>query len=377
MNIVLRILVILTLVLNGVALWFATALYGKRNLLIDRNMAFRDFAVAIAKTFEAEEPVHENTAANHEARDISDVTLAAADITPDKSDFWESYKEELEKIDGKRYSIDARARGATDELGELGEVYVLDAEGKPVTDGLGRPVKEGAPMDILLREIQEKALAQYKRLNTVRGELSKVRTELEDTIKELNTVKKQGRESLKTIAEKEEQIAGLEADKSRLEGEVTNLKGEIASLEEQKATLQADLDKANEELETAKAEIEKLKKTIETHILTGKGTDGSGSVAVANVTAGVKGKIVRVDNEYNFCLVTLSDDAFVELVGENGERPLPEIEYLVRHPGKEDGIVGKIRLRTLTKDTKTIVCDILAGWKQGEFAKGDEVFYLD
>lgn len=377
MNIVLRILVILTLVLNGVALWFATTLYGKRNLLIDRNMAFRDFAVAIAKTFEAEEPVHENTAANHEARDISEVSLAAADITPDKSDFWESYKEELEKIDGKRYSIDARAKGATDELGELGEVYVLDAEGKPMKDGLGRPVVEGSPMDLLLKEIQDKALAQYKRLNTVRGELTKVRTELESAITELNAVKKQGRESLKTIAEKEEQIAGLEADKARLEGEVTNLKGEITSLEEEKATLQADLDKANEELETAKAEIAKLKETLEKIVTTGKGTSGDGNAAVVNVTAGVKGTVARVDNEYNFCLVTLSDEALKELIGENGDRELPELEYLVRRPGDENGIVGKIRLRTLTKDTKTIVCDILAGWKQAEFQKGDEVFYLD
>lgn len=370
MNIVLRILVILTLVLNGVALWFATALYGKRNLLIDRNEAFRDFTAQIAKTFEAEEPVHENTAANHEARDISDVSLAAADITPDKSDFWESYKEELEKIDGKRYSIDNRR-------GDLDEVYVLNAEGKPERDSRGDPVMEGAPMDVLLKEIQEKALAQYKRLNTVRGELTKVRTELESAITELNAVKKQGRESLKTIAEKEEQIAGLEADKARLEGEVTNLKGEISSLEEQKASLQADLDKVNEELETAKAEIQKLKETLEKIALTGKGANADGTSAVANVTAGVKGTVVRVDNEYNFCLVTLTDEAFVELVGENGDRPLPEIEYLVRHPGKDDGIVGKIRLRALTKDTKTIVCDILVGWKQGAFAKGDEVFYLD
>ena len=192
-----------------------------------------------------------------------------------------------------------------------------------------------------------------------------------------NAVKKQGRESLKTIAEKEEQIASLEADKARLEGEVANLKSEITSLEEEKATLQADLDKANEELETAKAEIAKLKETLEKIVTTGKGASADGSTAVVNVTAGVKGTIARVDNEYNFCLVTLTDEALMELIGENGDRELPELEYLVRRPGDENGIVGKIRLRTLTKDTKTIVCDILAGWKQAEFQKGDEVFYLD
>ena len=122
MNIVLRILVILTLVLNGVALWFALSLYGKRNLLIDRNVRFRQFTEQIAGTFEAEEAEHVNVAADHEARDISAVTLANADINPDRSDFWESYKQELEKIDGPSYKIpDVKA---------LDEVYILDAEGK-------------------------------------------------------------------------------------------------------------------------------------------------------------------------------------------------------------------------------------------------------
>lgn len=105
MNIVLRILVILTLVLNRVALWFSLALYGKRELLIDRNDSFREFVVRIAKTFEAAEPEVVNVASEHEARDISAVTLANADITPDRSDFWESYKQAYEKIDNKSYAV--------------------------------------------------------------------------------------------------------------------------------------------------------------------------------------------------------------------------------------------------------------------------------
>ncbi len=372
MNIVLRILVILTLVLNGVALWFATALYGKRNLLIDRNEAFRDFTVAIAKTFEAEDAPHENTAADHEARDVSDVSLASADITPDKSDFWESYKEELEKLDGKRYTIDNRKS-------DLDEVYVLNAEGKPELDGRGAPLMEGAPMDLLLKEIQSKALAQYKRLNNVRGELTKVRTELESTITELNEVKKQGRESLKTISGLEEQVSTLEADKARLEGDVSNLKEEITSLEEQKTSMQAEMDRAIEERETAEAEVAKLKETLEKIAIGGQTASAAGGpTAVANITAGVKGTIARVDNEYNFCLVSLSDEAYTELVGEAGDRPLPEVEYLVRRAGQTEGaIVGKIRLRTLTRDTKTLICDVLADWKQEPLQRGDEVFFLD
>ncbi len=370
MNILLRILVILTLILNGVALWFALSLYGKRNLLIDRNDRYRDFAEQIAQTFEADEPEHVNVAADHEARDISAVTLANADINPDRSDFWESYKQELEKIDAPSYKIP--------NVADLDEVYILTPEGKPELDSRGEPKKAGSPMDLALEKVVEKAIAQRARMNNVRAQLTALRNEYEDTVAELNQVKKQGRESLKTIAQRDETIAGLEADKSRLEGEVADLKGQIETLESEKQSLQADLDKSNEELEAARAEIETLKKTLEEIALRGTGgVNADGVAAVANVTAGVKGSIVRVNNEYNYCLVKLSDEALVELIGENGDKPLPELDYLVRRPDDENGIVGKIRLRTITKDAKTIVCDILADWKQGDLQKGDEVFYLD
>lgn len=371
MNIVLRILVILTLILNGVALWFALALYGKRNLLIDRNDSYRAFTEAIAKTFEAEEPEYVNVAADHEARDISAVTLANADITPDRSDFWESYKQELEKIDGKSYFIANPA--------DLDEVYILTAEGKPELDRLGNPVKDGAPMALTLDEVMKKAIAQRARMNNVRAQLSKLREEYEDTVVEINEVKKQGRESLKKIAEQEETIATLESKKAELEGQVAELNDQVETLEGEKESIQADMDKAYEDLETANAEIEKLKATIDKIAQGGGGvtTAGEGSMAVANVVAGVKGTVVRVNNEYNYCLVALSDEAYVELVGENDDRPLPELDYLVRRPGKDDNVIGKVRLRTITKEAKTIVCDILVDWKQADLKTGDEVFYLD
>ncbi len=369
MNIVLRILVILTLILNGVALWFALSLYGKRNLLMDRNDAFRDFAERIATTFEAEEPEHVNVAADHEARDISAVTLATADINPDRSDFWESYKQELEAIDGASYKIP--------DVSALDRVYVVGPDGKAARDGRGELITEGADMANALKAIMDKAVAQRARMNNVRAQLTALREEYEDAVAELNQVKKQGRESLKTIAQRDETIAGLEADKARLEGEVADLKGQIETLESEKQSLQADLDKVNEELETAKAEIENLKKTIEEAILRGTNAAEGGIAAIANITAGVKGSIVRVNNEYNYCLVKLTPEALTELIGEAQDRPLPEADFLVRRPGDENGIIGKIRLRTITKDAQTVVCDILADWKQGDVNKGDEVFYLD
>ena len=371
MNIVLRILVILTLVLNGVALWFAQATYAKRNLLIDRNDIFRDFTVGIAKTFEAEDAVHENTAANHPARDISEVSLATADITPDNSDFWEGYKEELEKIDGKHYAIDGRAS-------DLDEVYILNAEGKPELDGRGAPITEGAPMKTLLAEVQKKALAQFARMNNVRTQLTKVREELEDTITELNAVKKEARQTLKTLAQREETITQLEGKVSQLEGDISTLKDQVASLESDKATLQADLDKKSEELDTANEEITKLKDTLARITLEGnKGNGAAGAIVTANVAAGEKGTVVRVNNEYNYCFVKVTDATMKELLGENLDQEMPKLELYIRRPGNDAEPIAKIRLRTITTETNTITCDILSAWKQSDVQRGDVVFYLD
>lgn len=369
MNIVLRILVILTLILNGVAVWFATEMYGKRNLVIDRNVGFRDFTIQIAKTFEAEEPAIENTAANHTARDISPVTLANADITPDRSDYWETYKEGYEKVDIPSYQIA--------NTSDLDEVYILDAEGKPQKDFQGKPVTEGAPLDNALKEVLKKAMEQRSRMNKIRAQLTNIREEYEDAVVELNDVKKQGRESLKTIAAKEEQIGILESDKAKLEGEVTELKDQVQTLEDEKVAIQGDLDKATEELETSRAEVEKLKATLDK--IAQSGTRGVNANAVAaNVTAGVKGSIVRADNDYNFCIIKLAEGAMEELIGVDGEKELPEIDFYVRRAGAaEDQVIGKVRLRTITKDAGVIICDILVDWKQGDIKRGDEVFYLD
>ncbi len=370
MNIVLRILVILTLILNGVALWFAMELYGKRNLLIDRNILFRDFTVQVAKTFEAEEPVIENTAANHTARDISPVTLASADITPDRSDYWESYKEGYEKMDNKSYQIE--------NTSDLDEVYELDAEGKPKKDFQGNPVKDGAPLDSALKDVLKKAMDQRARMNNIRAQLTNIREEYEDTVTELNDVKKQGRESLKTIAAKEEQIATLESEKSQLEGQVSELKDQVQTLEDDKVAMQGDLDKVTEENETLRGEVEKLKATIDKIAQSGTRGVNADAAMAANITAGVKGRVVRSDNSYNFCIIKLDENAIAELIGADGERELPEIDYYVRRKGDDKGeILGKVRLRTLTKDAGVVICDILTEWKQGEILRDDEIFYLD
>ena len=158
------------------------------------------------------------------------MTLATADITPDRSDFWETYKEGYEKLDNKSYQIA--------NTSDLDEVYILNGEGKPEKDFQGNPVKEGAPLDNALNEVLKKATAQRSRMNDIRVQLTDLRKEYEETIDNLNEVKKQGRESLKTIAAKEEQISTLEGEKATLEGQVTELKDQVQTLEDDKVALQ-------------------------------------------------------------------------------------------------------------------------------------------
>lgn len=380
MNILLRILVILTLVLNGVAFWFTYALYGKRELLKDRNDRFRDFTVEIAKTLEADQPAtteeDEATLAAKTTRDDDEISLDTADMAPEelrRVNFW---------TDGEGYHIEYEATPefyAVPNVADLDEIYILDAEKKAKLDARGLPVTAGSPMDLALKEIVAKSEAQRDHYALVRGQLTALREEYEATIPVLNAAKAEARQHLKTIQARDNTISGLEADKANLEGQVADRDQQIATLEEEKQTLQNDLDAITEERDTLADAVENLKKTLAMLAQSGQGANASanGIAAIANVSAGIKGTIARVDNEYNFAIVKLTPESLTELIGEAGDRPLPEVEFYVCRPGKQSDVIAKVKLRTLVKDQSAIVCDIPADWKQADVQLGDEVFYLD
>lgn len=379
MNILLRILVILTLVLNGVAFWFTYALYGKRELLIDRNDRFETFTIEIAKTLEASQPEQteedkaalaempvidmESTDAEHAGKALSDLEVRSYWTEGDYRIEYESTPEFYQGPDPQ----------------DLKEVYVLDAEKKAKLNARGEAVKEGSKMDVALNEIVSKSEAQRDYYTKVRGQLTALREEYEALVPQIHTLKEESRQRAQTIIDRDNTISGLEADKANLEGQVADRDQQIASLEEEKSVLQGDLDAVTEERDTLADEVENLKKTIAMIAQSGLGANANANdvAAIANVTAGVKGTIVRADNLYNSAIVKLTPEALTELIGEAGDRPLPEIDFYVRRPGKADAIVGKIKVRTLVKDQSAIVCDIPADWKQEPIQKGDEVFYLD
>ncbi len=374
MNIVLRILVIVTLILNGVALWFANALYNKRELLVDSNTDLRAGIVKIASTLEAPAP---ETEGEEEAlpttrvdRDISTVESSNADIPPDYSSFWKSYDESLEKVSAESYEIP--------EPLDLAQVYVLDPTTKQAKrDATGRPIRTGSLLNKVIDEVVRVSNEQRVLANKVRAQLTKIREEYEDAVVELNQVKKDARKSLKTIEEKEAQISTLEDEKRGLEEQISGLKEQITSLEEEKQTLQQDLDLANENLEAAQNEVKTLKEQLENIAKMGIQSGGGAAAAVAgaNVAAGPKGKLVRVDNEYNFCVLELTDEAYAEIIGEDGSLKMPEMECWI-YRDNVDAPLAKIRFTNVVKNLKAVTADILVDWKQAPLAPGDKVIYM-
>ena len=138
--------------------------------------------------------------------------------------------------------------------------------------------------------------------------------------------------------------------------------------------------------EGGKEEIEKLtqrNQVLEKALKESFQTRGAASVASAGdgsvtaLSAGDKGKLVRVDNESMFAVVAFDDAAMKELKGENLDRPLPSIELGVKRPGFNGDageFVGRIRLRQEVKGKNYVVCDILGAWEQDKLKENDVLF---
>ncbi len=108
----------------------------------------------------------------------------------------------------------------------------------------------------------------------------------------------------------------------------------------------------------------------------GGGSGGpSGAAAVASLSCGNKGKIIRTDNKSLFAVVRFEPQAMKELKGGDLTRPIPLIELAVKRCMSDgDKMVGRIRLRQEVPGKNCVICDILQAWEQMEIVEGDIVF---
>ena len=380
MGTVLKWLVVVILVLSGAALFLGVKLYGKRELLINRTHLLEEQFLKVAKTIEAAEPPDAGQP-NYVAKDTSPVTSKEID-NPERSAFWSTYQFKLEAPNQPALNLDSNEKRL-----QLRHYYqtAKDANGKDVR--VKDPVNQGeystkgpGTMQELLDQVLDRATKQNAALNKTRVELQKVREELGTTIEEYNKLKQDSRADKKTIEEKNKEI-------DTLNEKIRGLERKISALEEDKKNLAAEVAEGKDTIEKDKAQIDELTKQVKDQAkqikdLIGRtkipGQEKTSSAEAYQGAPGDKGKIVAVDDKLKFVVVELSDASMTEMLGEQRDRPLPQIELMVRRPGYKSAtgeFITRIKFRQVLRQKNLIVADIQIDWQQAPVEVNDVVFF--
>jgi len=358
----LKIMVVVILLLSVATLFLAYLNYQKRDVLVGRNNIAVPAIVRLAGTLEKDDPVFDGVM-DVRGRDMDDVTARVIE-NPTESRFWDNYEKTMRKFEetgGAMMNVQTR----------------LSTSSAP--DAMGAVIKD----------IQERALAQMTTLNNTRKALTAVREELADTIKELNALKKEGRKILANEEALKDKLATAEAKQKDAEAKANRAldnerdlkdlvkekeqdiaaeKERFVALEKEKILLAKQLDEAKDELS---------RRGVRPPVDDG----ASRPQGVATMSAGVKGTVVSVDAQYGFVVVRLSDAAMEELAGpaESRTGKIPEADVMVRRHGLKGpagDFVTSLRLRAVRNDgTNLVMADNLPAWEQVPAAVGDEVFY--
>lgn len=373
MNKVLHVLVYVFLALAAAALYFELQLNSKRSELTDRNRLQEDYLVKIARTIEKSDPAKDMSL--EIKKDASPVEARLVD-SPDMNNVLEDYNGALEQT---RTGDDVTYKWGENERRQLRMVYATDVNGEPLMDGAQPLMRGPGTEDELLNKLFESAKAQQARLNTTRAALADLRAKLEAAVSEINRLKPEARQDKVTITELKAKFAEIEQERDKAQSDVAKIKAQIDELNGEIASKTDELQKKDEEIEAKNEEIakakqlnENLRKMLQTSIQTqGTASAAGAGTVVTSLPAGDKGRIVEVDNEKMFAIVSFAEEAMKELKGDDLAKPLPAIDLGVK---RGDTFVGRIHLRQEVKGKPYVICDILGAWEQDKLAEGDTVF---
>lgn len=380
MDKVLRVLVVLILIISAVALFFATQLFNKRELLTKRNQAFEELFIKLAKTIEATDA--EEADAPSVLKDVSEVTDREL-ANPEKTSMLEGYPVKLEQQNLPTIDFDS-----TDKRVQLRSFFAIDGEGKYELDPVDHKPRAHGPgtMQELTEQLLERAKTQQATLNKTRSELTKMREQFATTVGDVNKLKSDGRVTKVELKGEREKVVSLTEEKSELEGRVAKLNTEKRELNAEVADLKDETEQLKEEKVTLVEDLTKSKeyaKQLEERLKTGSGTQFGAqrdSIASTGATpsAGDKGKIIEANDELKFAIIELSDDAITELMGPEREGGMPQLEMNVRRTGRQSAageFVTRIKLRQAVRGKNFVVADILNDWQQAPVERGDVVFF--
>jgi len=376
---VLRGLVVVILILSAVSLFFANALFNKRELLTTRNDAFQDQFIKLARTLEAADASGGEVApVRKDVSEVSERELANPEIV----NVLDGYPIWLEQ-----QNLPTLDFGSTEKRVQLRSVFALGPDGKPELDPVDQKRRTKGPgtMQELLELAFDRAKAQQATLNKTRYELAKKREEFTAAIDDNNKLKVNARVALVELKGEKIKVTDLETEKTALTGQVNKLNAEKRELTAELADAKSETERLNEEKVTLTEDLTKARDTIEEFKkqIAGRGVTpvhGGSSLLPLDTppSAGDKGKIISANDELKFAVIALSDDAMDELLGAERQNALPQLEMNVRRTGRQSAageFVTRIKLRQAVRGKNLVVADILNDWQQTPVEKGDVVFF--
>ena len=373
----LRVLAIIILILAIVAMVFAQLSFMKRQVLLGRNSMFEAQVIKVAKTIEAADaPDVPAPDVQKDVAEVSDREMA----NPERSPVFESYPAKLET-----QNLATLDYSGIDKRRQLRSFYVLDSEGKYVMSELdGKPKKDGpGSMAALLEEMLTRAMAQKAVLEKTRGELTKTRELATTLVTEQNKMKVEWRVTKKELKDSRDECAKLKEEKAALEAQVAKLTAEKKELTAELADAKAENEKKDTEIAGLKdsiVQLEKINKELQARLRPGPGGTGQGpeGVAVSQLTAGIKGKVIDANDEYKFVIIEFTDEAMLEMTGPERQNPLPQLELNIRRAGRQSAsgeFVTRVKLSKAVKGKNLVVAEILTDWQQVPVEKADVVFF--
>ena len=380
MNKALHALVYVILVIAAAALYFEYNLYGKKELLKDRNRQLEDYLVKLSNTIEKSDAAKPTTLPEA-LKDVSPVEAKLVD-TPETENVLEEYQAQLEEQNLETMKWDDKERM------HLRQYYKVDGEGNRIPDAAnpGDYVKKGpGTAQALLDQLFDRAKAQQAKLNTTRAALAEMRTKVEGLVAEYNKIKPECRQEKVAVEEKKGQVSELEQDKAsaqeqltKVKGQIDDLNAEIKSLKDEVASAKDETEAVREDLQKKTEYADKLKELLKnTVVAPAQRSSAAASADAVLLTAGCKGKIIDVNTKLMFAIVELNPDAIAELLGPDRQNPLRPTEMGLRRKGFQGPAgeyVGRIRLRQAVQNKNFVIADILGDWQQAQVQKGDEVF---
>ncbi|HAS82041.1 MAG TPA: hypothetical protein DCS43_05050 [Verrucomicrobia bacterium] len=383
----LRVLVVFIFIFSIGALILGSMLFVKREILKGRAHKLEQGLIRLARTLEDQPPADPETPAVYPERDISGVSAELIE-SPTLTQFWATYKQRLESLDQPTVDLSPEAKQRA-----LMSYYKIDpTTGEPERNKVTNlKISEGeGTTQGVIDHVIERASEQYNILTETRQLLQVTRAELVTTILDLNQQKQTLRERLvhivklnNDIAELNRVIEGLRNELQQARDEIEQHKQTIAALEQDKIALQEKIDDLTIKTEQQGTKIKELLDQLHVRNQGGETTGEmqTGGINITttriNIAAGVKGRVVSVDQRYLFVVMELDEKFVSELLSTlTDENLLPMVDLLVQRPaGDKPLFVTKVRLTQLNNGKTLAIGEILADWQQMPIEPGDTIFY--